>query len=697
MNNVMTRLSILLILPLCLVVELVEASSQDNIEHIVVSSSRYNLMADAAGSTNTFSKESIEQMPHLADDVFRLLPYIPGTSAGDYSANFNIRGGDKDELLVLFDGQQLYRPFHMKSFFSALSIIDINNVGNINFSSGGFDASYGNKMSGVMDITSVEPLDKAQYGVGISFVNARAGAEGSFNNGRGRWIASVRRGYLDLILDAIGDGGDNVQPTYADMFTKVQYELNEDHELSAHFLHAYDDELFENEFYTDENIKATDSISGSYGSTYFWLKLNSELSYNISLKNQLGIGEVDEDRNGRDYDSSFIDNTDIRVSDYRKLQFVELHQTLSYRMSESQFWQFGWNARSLAVDYQYNSSTLQINEPILPAQIRDIVVEKEGNEYGMFINQKFRISKALASEVGVRYDKQNYMRFDDAQWSPRASLAYQISPDSTLRMSWGKYSQAQDILSLQVSDGISEFAEAEHAEHRIVSIESRLMDNVNVRAEVYQKSISDPKPRYENLYDPFSFFPEGQNDRIRIAPDSAEISGAELTVTHRVNDKFNWSGNYSWSDANDVIDGQRVRRSWEQEHSINIAVNYAFDNGWHINSIFHYHSGWPTTEMLATSRLLSNGNYEITPYPGPRNAVNLGAYHRIDVRLSKTEERQHSRLTWFFEVTNLLNRKNECCMGDPRFSLDANGNVSVFTSRSSWLPIIPSFGVNLEF
>jgi len=671
-----------------------EGKAQEDLEHVVVSGSSYTLMADSGASAMSLSKEDIDRMPHLADDVFRLLPYLPGVSAGDYSASFNIRGGATDEVLVMLDGQELYRPFHMKSFNGAFSIVDTENVGGMNFSSGGYGARYGNRMSGVLDITSLDPTEDTQYSVGASFINARAGAQGSFANGRGRWLVSGRRGYLDMILNAIEDDSNKFEPIYADLFSKVEYDLNDNHQISAHLLYAYDDEVMVDEYDEPDGRRIKENISGKYSSTYFWINLDSALSDNIEVLSKLSVGEIDEDRNGGDTDPLDLS---IQVKDYRKLQFTEFKQDLTYHFSDSQIWQLGWNFETIDVHYDYDSTRELFFGAAEPISRRDIRIDKDGNEYSAYINHKMRLTDNLVSELGFRFDKQTYMGFDDDQSSPRVSLAWNLLPESTLRLSWGYYHQAQDILSLQVNDGITEYAKAQQAEHRIISFETRLSKNMTLRAEAWQKEISDPLVRFENLYDPFPLFPEGQRDRVRVAPQSAEIKGIEISLTHQINRKMSWTGNYTWSEARDLIDGRDIARSWDQEHALNTAFNYDFDSDWNLNIAYVFHSGWPTTAQFASREQQADGSYRIVSAQGDRNQLNLGDYQRIDFRLSKEKQLDNGVLTMFLEVTNLLSRDNECCVADPYYQVNADGSVSVIQERDYWLPLIPSLGVRYQF
>ena len=84
-----------------------------------------------------------------------LLSTIAGVSTGnEMSSQYNVRGGSYDENLVYINGIEVYRPQLVSSGQQeGLSIINPDMVGSIGFSTGGFSAKYGDKMSSVLDIT----------------------------------------------------------------------------------------------------------------------------------------------------------------------------------------------------------------------------------------------------------------------------------------------------------------------------------------------------------------------------------------------------------------------------------------------------------------------------------------------------------------------------------------------------------------
>ena len=88
-----------------------------------------------------------------------MIKTLPGvSSANELSSQYSVRGGNFDENLVYVNGIEIYRPFLISSSQQeGLSFINSDLVSEINFSSGGFEAKYGDKMSSVLDIKYIVP------------------------------------------------------------------------------------------------------------------------------------------------------------------------------------------------------------------------------------------------------------------------------------------------------------------------------------------------------------------------------------------------------------------------------------------------------------------------------------------------------------------------------------------------------------
>ena len=216
------------------------------LEDITVTPGAFSFMESGSGTRQTMSREDIESVPQLGEDIFRAVNRLPGLSSGDYSAHFSIRGGRHDETLILLDGLELYEPYHLKDFNEgAISIIDTQTIDGVELLTGGFAAQYGNKRSGVMNITSRTPEpDRARYSVGLSFLNARATGRGPLWEGKGSWLVSARSGYMDLVFSLINQNG-LPSPRYHDAFGKLQRSFGTRHVWTLDVLHARDKYTFD--------------------------------------------------------------------------------------------------------------------------------------------------------------------------------------------------------------------------------------------------------------------------------------------------------------------------------------------------------------------------------------------------------------------------------------------------------------------
>ena len=245
-----------------------------------------SILRDQPTAAIALDREEISELPHFGDDLYRAINVLPGTSGGDFSARFAVRGGLHDETLVTLDDQELMEPFHLKDFQGIFSIIDPEAIGGVELTPGGFTAKYGDRMTGVLDMVTRSPKE-FRAGIGISLTTAWANAGGLFSGGKGSWLASARRGYLDFILKAVADDDDDgapPSPRYWDAFGKIAYAPNPNHSLSLTLLLADDDLLFE-EFDDDETV---DVVSG-YTSSYLWLNHQAVLGGSSFVKDRKSV------------------------------------------------------------------------------------------------------------------------------------------------------------------------------------------------------------------------------------------------------------------------------------------------------------------------------------------------------------------------------------------------------------------------
>jgi len=112
------------------------------------------------GQTTEINTEEIKRLPSTTGNaVEELVATQAGVSThNEMSSQYNVRGGNFDENCVYINGVEVYRPMLITSGQQeGLSVINSDMVEKINFSAGGFEAKYGDKMSSVLDITYRKP------------------------------------------------------------------------------------------------------------------------------------------------------------------------------------------------------------------------------------------------------------------------------------------------------------------------------------------------------------------------------------------------------------------------------------------------------------------------------------------------------------------------------------------------------------
>jgi hypothetical protein len=188
--------------------------AQQVLEEIVVQTSRYRLASDDVTVRTFLTQEQVKNMPRLADETLRAVQTLPGTTTNGFSSMGPVRGGESNETAIVLDGLRLYEPFHLKNFLSPVSLLDSRLIDGIEFYSGGFPVPYGDRMSAIIDATTVRPADPRYYEIGINLFHASALAATQFDDGRGHGLLSGRRSNVgDLAQLSENDFG---EPQYWD-------------------------------------------------------------------------------------------------------------------------------------------------------------------------------------------------------------------------------------------------------------------------------------------------------------------------------------------------------------------------------------------------------------------------------------------------------------------------------------------------
>jgi hypothetical protein len=191
----------------------------------------------------TIPQQLTERLPSIAGSVEGLIKTLPGVSNNnELSSQYSVRGGNYDENLVYVNGIEIIRPFLVKSGEQeGLSFINSDLVSTISFSSGGFDASYGDKMSSVLDISYRKP-NRNGASAEVGALGAMAHFEGSAAKGKFSYLSGIRYKNTAYLLGSLDRKGE-YNPSFIDFQTYLNYKFSS--RFSLGFLGNYASNTFQ--------------------------------------------------------------------------------------------------------------------------------------------------------------------------------------------------------------------------------------------------------------------------------------------------------------------------------------------------------------------------------------------------------------------------------------------------------------------
>jgi hypothetical protein len=204
----------------------------EDFEYNVVMKSDVEQMSEVVVNTSTrkrvqgittIAPEVIRKIPGANAGVENILKTLPGVySNNELSTQYAVRGGNYDENLVYVNEVEVYRPFLVRSGQQeGLSFTNTDLVQNVDFSAGGFQAKYGDKLSSVLDITYRRPT-KFGASAEVSLLGGSLAVDAVSKNQKWSAVTGVRYRDNSLLVNS-QETQTNFRPTFADVQTNVIY------------------------------------------------------------------------------------------------------------------------------------------------------------------------------------------------------------------------------------------------------------------------------------------------------------------------------------------------------------------------------------------------------------------------------------------------------------------------------------------
>ncbi|OXA84885.1 TonB-dependent receptor [Flavobacterium hercynium] len=175
---------------------------------------------------------TIKKIPGANAGIENILKTLPGVNSNnELSSQYAVRGGNFDENLVYVNEIEVYRPFLIRSGQQeGLSFTNTDLVQNVDFSAGGFQSKFGDKLSSVLDITYRKPTE---FGASLeaSLLGGSVSVDAVSKNKKWSAVSGVRYRNNSLLVNS-QDTQTNYTPTFVDFQTNINYDISEKWQMS---------------------------------------------------------------------------------------------------------------------------------------------------------------------------------------------------------------------------------------------------------------------------------------------------------------------------------------------------------------------------------------------------------------------------------------------------------------------------------
>lgn len=704
-------------------------------------------------STVSLSVEEIRRSPGSLADYQRILQSIAGVSfSNDQMNELLVRGGSANENLTVYDGMELHSTNHYPNEYNSsgpINMVNVSLIRDIQFSLGGFISKYGDKMSSVMNITTREGTRNNLFTGQANLSMAGMGTilEGNINGGKGSWLISARKSYIDLIAGSVGL---TAIPRYYDIQYKLAYDLTSTHKISLSGIYGNDKFLFDGvpdyEYLSKANVSDSVNVERINTKQNQWatgLSLRSlwsndfystitiygnnhhnfvEIGQNFTQRNFDGKGKISSNKTlaTRTSFNELSDNFEFagkaefgwNVSKNNKLDFGAAIKFAGYKQTA--------NIDPDTARYDLDSDGLFEQMVIMPSSELNYDLKLfNQSKSNVYVNDIFELmDKRLLLNIGARYDYFSYSKA--ANFSPRFSLSYYLVPALTsLNFAYGEFYQTQNYPTYgdRYQTYINKSLKNSHARHFVVGFEHIIDDGLKVNLESYFKKYSQLPVREDFVHFDDKTFRSDKYLNI----GEQKVYGIDLQVQQKLVTDLYGTLSFSrmWTECNDPRigkEGQKIVSEYDFPYTFTAVVGKRFkdlgdkskdwpfylrypsyllplSNDMEISLRWRYASGKPYTEYKYSANeqhrvggvTWTQGSWSSSD---DINKSRYPAYHRLDLGFSSRYNYETWNLVVTLSVQNFYNRQNIA-----GYQYNSDGTIDNVYQFS----LLPVLGLELEF
>jgi outer membrane cobalamin receptor len=652
-------------------------------------------------SVNKLDAKTIQRIPALMGeiDIIKVIQMLPGViSTSEGSSGFSVRGGGADQNQIILDEATVYNASHLMGFFS---VFNNDAIKDVKLYKGDIPASYGGRLSSVLDVRMKDGNTKKFSGEGgVGLLSSRLTLEGPIGKGNDAYIVSGRRTYADLFLPLSSNKEiHNNKLYFYDLNVKVNTTLNENNQL---FISGYmGRDVFKNKF-----------ALMTLGNQTFTLRWNHLFSKKIFANFSLIGSRYDYQLGTPDGQTSSF-NWTSQLQDYSfKADFswyLNPENTIKFGAISTYHYIDPGQAEGRGTQSLFSKFVVPANNALEHAffvsdELK--IVDKLILKYGLRVSVFQNVGKATVYQFNAVHDAIDSVTYasgkvfkTQAGVEPRLGLTYNISGTSAVKASYSRTMQYMQLAQnsaagtpLDIWFPASQNIKPQICDQYAIGYFHNFRDNsIEFSVEGYYKQMQNTIDFKDHAQLLLNAQLEGEE---RVGKSTS--FGAEVLI--RKNDgRLNGWISYTYSNARRTIkeinNGNAYKAPYDKPNNFAIVVNYELSKRTYIAANWIYASGTPMT--VPTGRAMI-GN-DLIPVYLERNGYRIPDYHRLDVSFAikgKEKPIKKWKHEWVFSIYNVYGQKNTWALNFVQDKADPN---HTYAEKTYLFTYIPSVTFNFKF
>jgi outer membrane receptor protein involved in Fe transport len=650
----------------------------------------------------------IKKMPTLLGeaDVIRVIQMMPGVQTpSEGSTGFSVRGGGLDQNLVLIDGAPVYNSGHFLGF---LSMFNGDVIRGVDLYKGDFPASYGGRLSSVLDISTKDGNNRSFGGnFSIGLITSKLFLEGPILPGKLSFMLAGRRTYMDLFFPLFGKRiPDKTQMYFYDLNAKLSWIIGEKDRL---YLSAFSGKdvfgLSMEEFNLDEMVFGF----ANHTQTLRWNHVYSpKITSDVILYNSLFQNDISTWMESFDFDMQ----QQIREFGVKAgwTWYLNHFNTIKAGVQTTWYGVFPGAVKPRSESSLMDEVTFSTTHAFQPA----IYLQNE-QKLGDFT---LRYGVRFASFITYGPTQQRYFDPDTHElteikdihrgeiiktfsgFEPRVSVSYSATDDLSFKAAWMRSFQYLQQARVSITGSpvdawftASPNLKPQRSDQYSLGVNALFLNQaLTLSLEGFYK---DNRNTVDFIDKPGSVIADLDREG-KLRTGKSWAYGVEAMLKYEF---ARWSGwlAYTWSRSRykipEINNGKPYPSPLNHEHAINFVLSYDFTKQWSASAEWVYYSGAPTTYPIG--RYYFSGSW--IPVYSSRNEDRLPDYHRMDLSLTFRTPRRVADKRWSSEwnlsLYNAYSRHNAWSIG-----FNYNWEKEKAEARKVYLfTIVPSISCNIKF